>query len=142
MLLILISCGIRPSIELPVSNVESVSGKWIITSNTIVRPVNKGDVNMYGYGSLLSLFGPKCWSQSNGKLFILQEDGQVQTNISDSVQIKEIDLRYEILNDSTMQFTSMSFNDTIRNIMPVQYDISSNKMTWLIDSLLEIELQK
>jgi hypothetical protein len=138
----LISCGVKTSEYQSESINESVSGKWTITSNRMVRELEKGDIPEDGYGSFSALFGATYWSNSNGKIFHLLENGEVSTDITASDFITQIDMRYDIINESLIEFSCKFPKDSIRNIMPVHYLINDNKMIWLIDNFLEIKLEK
>ncbi|TNE53853.1 MAG: hypothetical protein EP338_10010 [Bacteroidetes bacterium] len=141
-IIILMSCGVKTSIEQPLSNNERISGDWKVTSNRMVRTPQKDDFPEDGYGSFNAFFGASYWSQSNGKTFSLQENGTVMTDLVDSKMFEQINMRYDIINDSLIEFSSKFPEDTILNIMPVKYKLDNNNMTWLIDELLEIKLEK
>jgi len=136
------SCGVKPQLESNETNEPSISGKWKITSNKILELPHKDDFSKDGSGSFYLLFGATYWRASNGKMFNLQEDGQIITDIVDGDLITQIDLRYKIINDSFIQFSCKLPKDTIRNIMPAKYELKKQEMTWLIDDFLEIKLQK
>lgn len=141
-LLFFMSCGVKPQLESSAANESNISGEWKITSNKILELPDKDDFSKDGSGSFYLLFGAEYWGASNGKMFNLQEDGKIITNIVDSDKITQIDLRYKIINDRVIEFSCKLPKDTIRNIMPVKYEVIKQEMTWLIDDFLEIKLQK
>ncbi len=136
------SCGVKPQLESNERIESSISGKWKITSNKIIELPHKDDISKDGSGSFFLLFGATYWGASNGKIFNLQEDGQIITDIVESDIITQIDLRYKIIDDRVIQFSCKLPKDTIRNIMPAKYELEKQEMTWIIDDLIEIKLQK
>ncbi len=108
----------------------------------MVRELRLEDIPKDGHGSFSALFGSTYWSNSNGKDFNLLENGEVLTNITGSDLMNQIDLRYNIMNDSLIEFSCKLPKDSVRNKMLVQYEIRDNKMTWYIDDFLEIKLEK
>jgi hypothetical protein len=139
--LLLISCGVQTSVEPSKSNDVGIVGNWIITSNKALSTPQFENFSQDGYGSFYMLLGTH-WRESNNKVFNLQEDGQVKTNVVDSDFISQIDMRYKIVNDSLIDFSCKLPKDTIRNIMPVKYEIDGKVMRWLLDDFLEIKLKK
>jgi hypothetical protein len=102
----------------------------------------KEDFSEDGSGSFYTLFGATYWTPSNGKTFNLKEDGQVDTDIVDFDLTTLIDMRYEIVNDSLLEFSCKFPKDSIMNIMTVKYEIIEEQMTWLIDGSYEVKLKK
>lgn len=139
--LLLISCSNQQTIKSDTIKKSGIEGKWIITSNRAVRNPHFENLSKDGYGSFYLLLGT-IWGESNGKIFNLQEDGKVETNIVDSDFITQIDLKHVIINDSIIEFSCKFPEDTIRNIMPIKYQIVGKEMTWLLDEIIEIKLQK
>ncbi len=118
----------QPPVGSSLQSNSSIIGKWEITSDRAVGEPKFENFSKDGRESFFALFGVTYWVLSEGKTFNLLENGHVQTDIAEADLIKQLDMRYEAVNESLLEFNCKFPKDSIRNIMPVKYEIIGDQM--------------
>jgi len=136
--LLLVSCSV---IKTELTN-DDISATWTVVSNESIKMPSFENFSKDGRGSFYSLFGAVVWSESNGKLFELTYENKVVTNLYDHPLMDSLDFRYELINDSIVNFICNFPTDSTQNIMPVKYNLNGGQMTWIIDGFFKIKLSK
>jgi len=136
--LLLVSCSV---VKTELTN-DDISATWIVVSNESINMPSVESFSKDGRGSFYSLFGTEIWSESNGKLFELTDKNKVVTNLYDHPLMDSLDFRYELINDSIVNFICNFPTDSTQNIMPVKYNLNGERMTWIIDDFFKITLSK
>lgn len=123
-------------------NFKLTGGKWKIES---IGKINVDYIpSSYDFENL-SFFGVATWVESEHKYFKFSENGRVFSNIMDTDLINKLNFSY-IIDSSrkTIQFYGINPQDIEKgkqHLFSVEYNsISNNKMKWVIDDLLQVEL--